>query len=150
MEFEEKMELARTIKTTEHLFHRYRIRQMLVEGKGDCPHALTPPQFHMVMTIHEHESMTIKQLTQALGVKAPAASAMVERLVEMGLLTRAENPVDRREVLVRVSADEDAHIDELERGYLQMIVDLCEKIGDDHARLWGSLSKRLQEVLSDE
>lgn len=150
MEYDEKMELARTIKTTEHLFHRHRIRQMFIEGLGDCPHALTPAQIHMVMTIHERGSMTIKQLTQALGVKAPAASAMVERLVEMGLLTRAENPVDRREVLVRVSPDEDAHIDEIERGYLQMIMDLCEKIGDDQARLWGSLSKRLQEVLDNE
>jgi predicted transcriptional regulator len=40
--------------------------------------------------------MTVKQLTQALYVKAPAVSMMVNRLVELGILTRQENPADRQ------------------------------------------------------
>lgn len=150
MEYEKKVELARRIGAAEHLFHRHRIRKLLIEPDSPCTHALTPAQVHMVMTIHERGSMTIKQLTQALCVKPPAASAMVERLVEMGLLTRTENPSDRREVQVRVSPDEDAHIQEIERNYLRLIMDLCEKLGDEHAERWGVLCDKLQEVLKEE
>ncbi len=149
MQYEKRVELARRIGAAEHLFHRHRIRKLLV-GPGGCTHALTPAQVHMVMSIHERGSMTIKQLTQVLCVKPPAASAMVDRLVEMGLLTRVENPSDRREVLVGISPDEEAHIQEIERNYLQLIIDLCEKMGDDHAERWGILCDRLQEVLEEE
>ena len=150
MENEEKVALAYDIKETEHLFHRYCNRQMHHEMGADCSCSFTPPQIHMVMTIHDRGSMTIKQLTQALCVKAPAVSAMVDRLVEMGVLTRTENPLDRREVLVQVSPDEDAHIERIERAYVQMIIELCDKIGDDLARMWGVLNTRLREVLEKE
>jgi len=94
--------------------------------------------------------MTIKQLTQALCVKAPAASTMVDRLVEMGIITREENPADRREVQVRVSPKQESLIQEIERRHLQITMDLFDKIGLEYARMWGALCRRIQEILDSE
>lgn len=150
MKHEKKMNLARQISAAETLLHRYRLRHLLLGPKSACSHALTPAQMNMIMTVHERGSMTLKELTQALGVKAPAASAMLDRLVEMKLLVRVENPKDRRAVLVSVSPEEAALIQEIERNHLNLVMALCDKLGDDYAQRWGDLSERLQQVLQKE
>src|SRR5438105_10879285 len=48
--------------------------------------------------------MTIGQLAHALGSGKPAASILVERLVQLGLVERAEDPLDRRRTIARVTA----------------------------------------------
>lgn len=146
----EKLDLARRINATERLLHRQRIRSIFANVGHDFLPAMTPPQCHLVMTVREHGSMTIKRLTQVLFVKAPAVSMMVDRLVEMGILTREENPADRREVLVRVSVSEESKIQEMERRHLQFIIDLCDKVGPDYARMWGDLYARLDQALSED
>jgi DNA-binding MarR family transcriptional regulator len=149
-DMDEKWELARTINAAQHLLHRDHLRRVFEGVNPESIPALTPPQCHMVMTIRERGNMTIKQLTQALCVKAPAASTMVERLVEMGLLIREENPADRREVLVRISPEEESLITEIEQWHLQLTLDLFEKIGPECAQMWGVVCKRIHEVLAVE
>jgi len=148
----QKLELARLIHATEHLLHRYCVSQFYAETStsSPCAQALTFHQVGMLMAIHERDCMTIKQLTQELHVKAPAVSAMVDRLVEMGLLTRTENPDDRREVLVRLSPVHSKQMEEMEQRKLQAFVRLVEKVGDEHANAWGKLGIRIQEVLTKE
>ena len=146
----EKWELARIINRTEHLLHHQHMKRVFASLDPEPMPMLTPQQVHMIMTVREHGQMTIKQLTQALHVKAPAVSMMVERLVEQGILTREENPTDRREVLVRVSPKEESKIQEMERRHLQLTVDLFDKIGLEYARKWGEVCGRIQEVLAGE
>lgn len=143
-----KWALARVIHRGEHLLHNQHMRRVCSEVNLDAVQALTPPQIQMVITIREAGCITIKQLAQKLYVKAPAASTMVDRLVELGILTREENPHDRREVLVRVSPKEETLIEECERRHLQLTIDLIDKIGAEHARMWGEVCKRIQEVLA--
>jgi len=101
----------------------------------------------MIVAIHSQGSMTVKQLAQVLCVKAPSVSTRVERLVEMGMLTREENPADRREVLVRISPKESAFIGELERRNFRAGVALIEKMGSKYARQWQGVCRRIDEVL---
>lgn len=144
----EKWELARLVNTTEVLLHRYALKQVFAGRSSDAFPPLTPPQVHMVMVIREHGSMTLKQLSKALCVKAPAASAMVDRLVEMGVLTRQENAADRREVSIRLSPRDESQFQEHERRHLQLAADLLDELGDEYARMWGRLCERLQEILN--
>jgi len=146
----EKWELARLVNTTEVLLHRYALKQVFAGRSTDVFPPLTPPQVHMVMVIREHGSMTLKQLSQALCVKAPAASAMVDRLVEMGVLTRQENASDRREVSIRLSPRDESQFQEHERHHLQLAAELLDELGDEYARMWGKLCERLKEILSRE
>jgi DNA-binding MarR family transcriptional regulator len=146
---DEKFELARLVARTQGILFRLRMRKTIPDEKHCDQLALTPQQCHMVMCVHEQGSMTVRQLTQALYVNAPAVSIMVERLVELGVLTREENPKDRREVIVRLSPDHCSRIEEIEQKYLQTVLDLFEKIGIDSARMWGSVCQRIQNVFED-
>lgn len=147
---DERWDLARLVNRTQCLLHHQLMRRTLTQTDVDALFTLTPLQTHMVMTVREQGQVTIKQLAQTLCVGAPAASAMVDRLVEMGILTREANPNDRREVLVRVSPREESEIQAMERRHLQHTVDLFDKIGLDCARMWGELCVRIQNVLDDE
>jgi DNA-binding MarR family transcriptional regulator len=144
---DEQMELARAINASGLVLRRYFYQYLFTEGEDECLPALTPPQVEMMIAIHTQGSMTVKQLAQELCVKAPSVSTRVERLVELGLLTREENPADRREVLVRISSKAAEVITELQRRKFQAGVDLVQKIGSKHARMWLEVCTRIQAVL---
>jgi DNA-binding MarR family transcriptional regulator len=48
--------------------------------------------------------VTLAKLAQALGTKPPAASAMVDRLTQAGLVCRTPDPQDRRRVQLTITA----------------------------------------------
>ena len=146
----EKLELARVVNQTQHLLHHAFLRGVFSELDAHNLPVLTPAQVHMVMTVRKHGEVTLKQLASALHVKAPAASTMLERLVEMGILTRDENPTDRREVLVRVSAKDESHMRAMERRHLQFAMELIDKIGMKDARVWAGLCRRIDAALAQE
>ncbi len=111
---------------------------------------VTLDQLHAVMAIREHGQVTIKELAEALEVSAPSASTMVERLVELGVLTREHSQVDRREVVVRVSPEAEESIEHTEEQILQSITEVLEKIGPEYAGKWCEVFAKIGEVLADE
>ena len=57
-------------------------------------------QVKAMMLLSQHGRRTIGEVADGLGVSMPAASELVDRLVEAGLAERGTNPADRRQVLV--------------------------------------------------
>ena len=57
---------------------------------------LTPQQFRVLGLIAASPGIGSSQVSQVLGVSAPTASGIVDRLVERGLLARQDDPHDRR------------------------------------------------------
>jgi DNA-binding MarR family transcriptional regulator len=57
---------------------------------------LSMPQFGILMHLYYRHSCGISHLSDHLDVSAPAASQLVDRLVQHGLLERVEDPHDRR------------------------------------------------------
>jgi len=141
---------ARIIAATQYLVHRHHFQRHLSEEEGPPFPAITPHQFHMVKTVRDHGSVSLKKLAEALGLKAPSVSLMVDRLVGMGLLTREQNPADRREIIIQVSAETSANIEEIERRVLLSFTELVEKIDPEYARMWCEVCNRIQEVLATE
>jgi len=116
----------------------------------DLAHSLTAPQLNMLSVIRHQDGITIKKLANALQVSAPSASAMVDRLVEMGAVTREQNPEDRREVKVCMSGEGARVIEHVEQQILEGIAELLEKMGPGHARQWCDVFKRIREVIAEE
>ena len=144
----DKNELARLVFSTERRLHRYCVSRFVSETQDDTPSpALTFPQVQMIMTVHDSECLTLKQLAAKLQVQAPAASTMVDRLVELNVLTRTPNPDDRREVLIRVSADHERKIEKMEQRALQTYIEVLDAVGPDYVEMWRKLGVRLDEVL---
>src|SRR2546423_12566088 len=60
--------------------------------------------------------MTIGQLADALGSGKPAASILVERLVQLALVERAEDPLDRPRTIARVTPQGEELVARLRQG----------------------------------
>jgi MarR family transcriptional regulator, organic hydroperoxide resistance regulator len=74
---------------------------------------LSLPQWKTLVLIAEGKSSTIGAVASRMAVGEPTASHLVDKLVQAGLVVRAEDPEDRRRTLVSVSAEGHRLIDEL-------------------------------------
>jgi DNA-binding MarR family transcriptional regulator len=57
---------------------------------------LSMSQIMALLHLHRHGCSGVTDLGDHLGVTSAAASQMLERLVQMGLILRSEDPLDRR------------------------------------------------------
>jgi len=120
-----------------------------VDGRGMCED-LTLPQFRTLEMIRERGEVTIKELAQALQVSSPSASAMVERLVEMGLSVREQSHEDRRAVHVRLTQEGTKALALHEEIFLLGLATLMERVGPDCSRQWCQVYERIRKVLEEE
>ena len=60
-------------------------------------HGLSMSQIAALFQISNRGQLTISEFGDDLGVTSAAASQMLDRLVQQGLVLRSENPEDRRE-----------------------------------------------------
>jgi DNA-binding MarR family transcriptional regulator len=75
---------------------------------------LTFTQFKALMLLaHEPEELSVKDVSERLGISFPAASRAVEPLVKRGIVERAEDPADRRVKRVRTTRDGDRLVERL-------------------------------------
>jgi DNA-binding MarR family transcriptional regulator len=66
------------------------------------PPALQLTALHLISAL---APVSLTDLARALGTRAPATSAMVDRLSHAGLVCRTSDPQDRRRVQLTVTAD---------------------------------------------
>jgi MarR family transcriptional regulator, organic hydroperoxide resistance regulator len=64
---------------------------------------LTFTQVKALMLLNARKALTVSQLAKLLGVGNPTASILVQKLVELELVTRSEDPADRRQTVLRLS-----------------------------------------------
>lgn len=64
---------------------------------------LTMAQMKAAMFLTYEGPMTIGHLACALGIGQPAASILVDRLVQLGLVNRMEDPADRRRTIASLT-----------------------------------------------
>jgi DNA-binding MarR family transcriptional regulator len=65
---------------------------------------MTLAQLTAVHFISALAPVTLTELAQVLGTRAPATSAMVDRLISIGLVGRTPDPQDHRRVALRIIA----------------------------------------------
>ena len=61
------------------------------------------PQFRVLVMIATRGSLNLGEVAEGLGVHPSNATRTVERLVVAGLIERAENPADRRYLVLRLT-----------------------------------------------
>ena len=66
---------------------------------------LTPAQVKVLLQLGTRQQMTVGEIATALAVSMPAASELVDRLVDAGHLVRTSDPADRRRVLVAATPE---------------------------------------------
>ena len=69
------------------------------------PYVITPPQWGALELLLAQDGMTIAAMSQKRGVDAPAATGIITRLEQMGLVERRHDREDRRVVKVYLTAE---------------------------------------------
>jgi DNA-binding MarR family transcriptional regulator len=112
---------------------------------------LTMQQFKLLAIVHFQGEQTISALAEAMRVSMPTVSGAVERLVERDLLSRREDPHDRRVRLVDL-ADDGARLfaeaedirSRLGRDILdELDLDTLRALAGAYAQLVAALERRL-------
>lgn len=76
----------------------------------------------------------IKNVADALGIRANVATGIVQRLVDRGLIERREDPEDRRVRLLTVTGQGLELIDDLSAIILAKTREAMERLSDDQLR----------------
>ena len=72
---------------------------------------VTMSQAKVLYLVQAEPDLRMSALARRLGVSLPSISGVVDRLVDQGLLTRRDDPSDRRQALIRIT---EAGTDQLE------------------------------------
>jgi DNA-binding MarR family transcriptional regulator len=75
------------------VFMRHSMRNFFRYSR-EC--GLSPSQIGALLQLHHKKDSGVTDLGDTLGVSSAAASQMLERLVQQGLILRSEDPDDRR------------------------------------------------------
>ncbi len=99
-----------------------------ISGLGNA-FGLTPAQVKVLLQLGTRRQMTVGEIATALDCSMPAASELVDRLVDAGHLLRASDPADRRRVLIAAtpaSQQISAHLRELREAQVRYALDQLE------------------------
>jgi DNA-binding MarR family transcriptional regulator len=92
-------------------------------------YGLTPAQVKVLLQLGTHRQMTVGEIASGLTCSMPAASELVDRLVDAGHLVRASDPADRRRVLIAATPATEqisAHLRELREAQVRYALDQLE------------------------
>jgi len=74
---------------------------------------VTPAQVKVLLQLSRKEQISVGEIAEAIYVSMPAASEIVDRLVETGHVSRASDPSDRRRVMVSTTTESQRAMDRL-------------------------------------
>ena len=72
--------------------------------RADAAPGLTVPQLRVMLLLRRSPGSGVSAVAEHQGVSLASASALVERLVRQGLVDRAQDPKERRRVLLTLTA----------------------------------------------
>lgn len=70
---------------------------------ADIEETVTLPQFRTLVVLSEADNSNLNRLADLLDVTPSTAMRMIDRLLAAGLVTRIDNPANRREVMLSLS-----------------------------------------------
>ncbi|MCG8549540.1 MAG: MarR family transcriptional regulator [Desulfobacterales bacterium] len=119
------------------------------KGKASQFGELSYQQKNMIMMIRVRECVSVTELSGILNVSPPSVSAMVDRLVERGLLIRTHSEKDRRKVEIRVAP---AAVDEIalvEEKLLNSFLELTQLLGPEITSQWCSVLQQIEKLIEE-
>lgn len=111
---------------------------------------MTMQQTSVAMMTMDRGAMSVTEMAGLLGVSMPSASAMIERLVEKGILARTQSTEDRRKVVVTIAEEAKPRLAVIQIRMQEALLDIADKIGMDTTRRWYDVMRRIRDVLDAE
>jgi DNA-binding MarR family transcriptional regulator len=97
-------------------------------------HGVSIVGFQVLALLEMHGGMPMTRLADELGVALPNATGIVGRLVERGIVARADDATDRRRVVVTLTDEGRRLIGEMESGRRERMSRLFSVMTDEQQR----------------
>ncbi|MBQ5927854.1 MAG: MarR family transcriptional regulator [Oscillibacter sp.] len=110
---------------------------------------ITPTQTHVLLYLTEHGPTTQSTLAEALGVKAPTANGVIDRMEEKGLLVRTVDERDARRRLVRLTEKGGTFVEELKECFDRAEEAIVQGFSREEQELLRSFLRRIIENLEE-
>ncbi|MDA0989599.1 MAG: MarR family transcriptional regulator [Verrucomicrobia bacterium] len=111
---------------------------------------MTMQQMSVAMMTLDRGEVTVTQMAGLLGVSLPSASAMIDRLVEKGVLVRSQDDADRRRVLISIAPDARKHLANVQARMQEAIAHLANQLGRATTAKWFDVMREVSAVLDNE
>lgn len=108
---------------------------------------LSPAQMHAVEMVGYLEGPTMKALAKSLGITTGSVTAMIDRLVSMGIVERNTNPADKRSFILELTKKGQVYYDEHCRHHLQLTEEICSCLSEDEVRKFYETLQRITRNL---
>jgi MarR family transcriptional regulator, organic hydroperoxide resistance regulator len=131
---EKIMESGKNTKTIEEIVSYQQENNRLIGNFAAEPWielSLTIAQLKSLFFIADRGKTNFKKLADALGVTPPNVTGIVDRLVEHGLVSRTENPEDRRIMLLQITAKGRNLLHNLQQNRASHMATILGKLSDD-------------------
>ena len=113
-----------------------------VRSLAEAEDTVTLTQFRTLVVLSGHDALTLAGVAGLLGVNASTAQRQVDRLVGLGLVSRVENPADRRQVRIALTAAGATIVQDVTQRRRTAIAAVVSRMGERHRR---TLVRALQE-----
>lgn len=108
---------------------------------------LTVPQAVVLLNLAGNRTCRVTALGDNLGVSGAAASQMVEKLVNLGLVTRIEDPLDRRARTLSLTETGKVLVSTLMQSRQKWLKRFCEYFEPEEAAQSARLLERFVQVI---
>ena len=88
------------------------------------------PQFFLLTYLASEDFLSMSSIAQKMGHSTPAATGMVDKLQEMGYLTRMSAAKDRRKIMVAITQEGRELVDRMRQNIVRDLAALMA--GTDH------------------
>jgi DNA-binding MarR family transcriptional regulator len=146
-----------TAPTRDNVFHaetaarlRVVIARLARQLRQHSPGGLTPSQWSALAMVDTHGPLRIGDLADREGVSAPTATRVVASLEELGLLSRASDPSDRRTSYIALTDEGRGKLESTRRSQSTELVQRLSEMPPQDVRRLVELLPILESLLTEE
>jgi DNA-binding MarR family transcriptional regulator len=111
---------------------------------------LTMTQFRALLFIRARQPLSVSQVAEALQMRLGAASALVNRLARYELVSRRENPRDRRQTLVELTPAGEAMLARVETDAIARARRILSRMSPRGREAWLVAAEEAAHAFSEE
>ncbi|WP_028544515.1 MarR family winged helix-turn-helix transcriptional regulator [Paenibacillus taiwanensis] len=128
---------------------RTMVRGMYKVWNEQMDHGINPTQFSVLEQLDRHESMKVTDLAKSLRLTPGAVTGITDKLIELQLVTRRRDELDRRTVYVELTEDGRKTITEtiVHRG--EMFERFFQNVQDEQLHAFLGVCKQVIHNLED-
>jgi MarR family transcriptional regulator for hemolysin len=125
------------------------MKEIRSQMRSQASSELTVPQFRTLAFVNRNEGSPLCKVADHMGLTSPSASKLVDGLIKRGMMTREDQPDDRRRVRLVVTSRGRAILQASTRGTLAYLAKKMSSVSADDREIISKAMETLRSVFMD-